>query len=81
MLRRLVLPGRGETMSGEPAYMDASHPSNVIRPQIRCWGCGNLGCVGKHWGNWCFECNKARIGRISSQLERAASPSTAKESE
>lgn len=59
-----------------PAYRDPNHPSNVIRPQVRCWGCGNLGCVGKHWGNWCFDCNVARIGRINAAFEsvRAATP-------
>jgi hypothetical protein len=55
-----------------PAYMDANHPSNVIRPRVKCWGCGKLGCVGKHWGNWCFECNVSRIGGITQNLERAA---------
>ena len=53
-----------------PAYKDPDHLSNAIRPRIRCWGCGGLGCVGKHWGNWCFECNVKRIERISGALEQ-----------
>lgn len=52
-------------------YEDPSHPSNTLRPRTRCWGCGKLGCVGKHWGNWCFKCNNERIGRISINLEAA----------
>ncbi len=50
------------------AYKDPDHPSNKIRPNVRCWGCGTKGCVGKHWGNWCFACNNERIDRISGQL-------------
>lgn len=52
-----------------PAYRDPSHPTNEVRPLIRCLGCGKFGCVGKHWGNWCFECNVARIERITSNLK------------
>ena len=51
-----------------PAYKDPDHPSNVIRPRVRCWGCGKRGCVGKRWGNWCFICNVARIERISARM-------------
>lgn len=51
------------------AYQDPSHPSNQIRPKTKCWGCGKLGCVGKHWGNWCFDCNVKRIDKISSVLD------------
>jgi len=54
-----------------PAYKDPDHPSNVIRPRVRCWGCGKRGCVGKRWGNWCFTCDVARIERISAQLAKA----------
>jgi hypothetical protein len=51
-----------------PAYKNPDHPSNRIRPKVKCWGCGNFGCVGKHWGNWCFGCNVRRIDRISNTL-------------
>ena len=51
------------------AYKDPDHPSNKIRPRTVCWGCGARGCVGKHWGNWCFECNVARIKRITASLD------------
>jgi hypothetical protein len=51
-------------------YADPNHPSNTLRPRTRCWGCGTLGCVGKHWGNWCFRCNNERIGRINATFER-----------
>lgn len=50
------------------AYKDPAHPSNKIRPRTVCWGCGKRGCVGKHWGNWCFACNVARIDKISATL-------------
>lgn len=52
-----------------PAYKDPKHPSNKIRPRTQCWGCKKMGCVGKHWGNWCFECNVKRIEGITGALE------------
>ena len=54
------------------AYKDADHPSNKIRPNVRCWGCGKKGCVGKHWGNWCFSCNVKRIERIKGWVMASA---------
>lgn len=58
------------------AYEDSNHPSNKIRPRTVCWGCGNKGCVGKHWGNWCFACNVARIKRITGQLRELSGTGT-----
>lgn len=54
------------------AWQDPKHPSNKIRPKVKCWGCGKMGCVGKHWGNWCFECNVKRIGRIDKGFSKIA---------
>ena len=58
------------------AYKDPDHLSNKIRPRVRCWGCGTLGCVGKHWGNWCFACNVKRIERISASLQAVVASMT-----
>ena len=54
------------------AYRDPKHPSNKIRPRVKCWGCGKNGCVGKHWGNWCFACNNERMDRIEARFEEGA---------
>lgn len=55
------------------AYEDPNHSSNKIRPRLKCWACGKLGCVGKHWGQWCFDCNIKRINKISAVLENMES--------
>jgi hypothetical protein len=57
------------------AYRDPAHPGNRIRPNVRCLGCGALGCV-TYWGDWCFACNVARIDRISASLEALAARAT-----
>jgi hypothetical protein len=53
-----------------PAFADPNHPGNTIRPNVRCLGCGEKGCVTS-WGDWCFRCNVARMTRISKALDRA----------
>lgn len=52
-----------------PAYADPAHPTNKIRPRLRCWGCGTKGVVGKHWGQWCFECNVRRIRHLDARFD------------
>lgn len=52
-------------MADLPAYKDPDHPTNKTRPNLKCWGCGTLGVTGKHWGQWCFDCNVARMERIN----------------
>jgi hypothetical protein len=52
-------------MAALPAYKDPDHPTNKLRPKLRCWGCKKLGVTGRHWGQWCFECNVARFERIN----------------
>ncbi len=59
-------------MTARP-FADPAHPSNVLRPNVRCAGCGVMGCVGPYWGPWCFRCNVARIDRITASLEAIAS--------
>lgn len=54
-----------------PAYADPNHRTNKIRPSLKCWGCGTQGVVGKHWGQWCFECNVKRIGCIDAKFQTA----------
>lgn len=56
------------SVTNERVYADPSHPGNKIRPRVRCYGCGTLGCI-TYWGNWCFDCNVKRIDRISGFLE------------
>jgi hypothetical protein len=48
-------------------WADPQHPSNKIRPRVRCAGCGCLGCV-THWGPWCFDCNVKRMTRLSASF-------------
>jgi hypothetical protein len=60
-------------MSELIAYKDPNHPSNKIRPKVQCSMCGTMGCVGRHWGNWCFDCNVKRIDGISKTLESMVS--------
>jgi len=50
-------------MSELPPYKDPNHPTNKPRPNLKCWGCGKRGVTGRHWGQWCFECNVKRIER------------------
>jgi hypothetical protein len=50
------------------AWQDPKHPTNKLRPHVRCRGCGVKGCVGEHWGPWCFSCNVERIGRINVRM-------------
>lgn len=49
-------------MTAEP-WRDPAHPGNAIRPDVRCIGCGAMGCITA-WGPWCFTCNVARMERI-----------------
>lgn len=57
--------------AAEPVYRDPEHPTNKLRPKVRCVGCGNLGCV-TYWGPWCFVCNVERMDRITKSLEALA---------
>ena len=50
------------------AYKDPNHPGNKIRPRVVCLGCGTKGCITA-WGNWCFDCNVARIERIDAAFD------------
>lgn len=59
-------------MANLPAYKDPGHPTNKIRPNLKCWGCGKKGVTGKHWGQWCFECNVKRIERVNDQFRTFA---------
>ena len=49
-------------------YADPAHPGNTLRSNIKCIGCGKLGC-GTAWGPWCISCNVERIDRISGFLD------------
>ena len=53
------------------AWADKNHPSNKLRPRVRCVGCGERGCV-TYWGPWCFECNVARMDRLSGTFDKLA---------
>jgi hypothetical protein len=53
-----------------PAYADLDHPTNKIRPRLKCWNCGTKGVVGKHWGQWCFKCNNERLGHLNGQFDK-----------
>lgn len=37
-------------------------------PIVKCLGCGN-DCHKSFWGKWCFDCNVARIERISKSFK------------
>jgi hypothetical protein len=58
-------------MSERKPWADADHPSNTLRPGVRCIGCGKLGCV-TYWGKWCFACNVPRMTRLSAAFDSAA---------
>jgi hypothetical protein len=47
------------------------HPGNRIRPNVKCIGCGSLGCVTA-WGPWCFKCNVERMTRLSASFDQLA---------
>lgn len=51
--------------------MEPWRDPNYGTPQqrIKCCKCGRVGCVDKHWGSWCFECNVERIERINKQFK------------
>jgi hypothetical protein len=49
-------------------WQDINHPSNKLRPRIKCLGCGKLGCV-TYWGPWCFECNVERMTHLNKQFD------------
>jgi hypothetical protein len=53
--------------AAERPYADPDHPGNKIRPRVVCVGCGARGCTTA-WGPWCFNCNVARMDRISGFL-------------
>lgn len=48
-------------------HADPAHPGNILRPHVKCIGCGVRGCITA-WGPWCFACNVERIDRISRNL-------------
>ena len=48
-------------------YRDREHPGNKIRPEVKCLGCGQKGCVTA-WGPWCYDCNVKRMDRINDAL-------------
>jgi hypothetical protein len=50
------------------AYQDPNHEGNRIRPNLRCLGCGKMGCITA-WGQWCFECNVERLNRIDKKFD------------
>lgn len=58
----------GNSRGALPAYKDPDHPTNKIRPKLKCWGCGALGVTGKHWGQWCFKCNVDRIDGVNERF-------------
>lgn len=51
-------------------YRNPDHPGNKTRADVKCLGCGKMGCVTL-WGDWCFECNVKRMDRINASLEKA----------
>jgi len=51
-----------------PAWADATHPSNKLRPRVRCAGCGAKGCV-TYWGPWCFPCNVKRMTHLCGRFD------------
>ena len=56
-----------------PIWANPDDPSNqVSRPAVKCWGCGQRGCIDKHWGNWCFACNVKRMTRLSASFDSIA---------
>lgn len=52
-------------------WADPDHPGNTLRPNVKCVGCGVMGCV-THWGPWCFECNVKRMTRLNKSFNELA---------
>lgn len=42
-------------------------PGNALRPDVKCVGCGTMGCV-THWGPWCFTCNVKRMDHLDARF-------------
>lgn len=57
-------------MSDRP-WADPDAPGNKLRPNVKCIGCGNKGCV-THWGPWCFDCNVKRMDRLDASMNELA---------
>ncbi len=55
------------------AWADPNHPSNKLRPKVKCVGCGKRGAV-TYWGPWCFECNVERMDRLSGVFAKIKTP-------
>jgi hypothetical protein len=56
-----------------PIWADPDHETNQVqRPRTVCWGCGKKGCIDKHWGDWCFACNLARMTRLDASFSAIA---------
>ncbi len=54
-------------MADTPAYENRDHPGNAIRPDVRCTGCGVMGCTTA-WGPWCFDCNVKRLRHLDQRF-------------
>lgn len=52
-------------------WADPSAPGNELRPNIKCIGCGKLGCV-TYWGPWCFDCNVKRMDWLDKSMSDLA---------
>ena len=57
-------------MANNP-WADPNSPGNKIRPDVKCIGCGKMGCITA-WGPWCFECNVPRMKRLNRSMSDLA---------
>lgn len=48
-------------------FADPHHPGNAIRPNVKCLGCGVMGCTTA-WGPWCFDCNVKRMDHLDARF-------------
>lgn len=52
-------------------WADPNAKGNELRPNVKCIGCGKMGCV-THWGPWCFDCNVPRMDRLDASMDALA---------
>lgn len=58
-------------MTSERPWADPNARGNKLRPNVKCIGCGKMGCI-THWGPWCFECNVPRMDRLDKSMDELA---------
>ena len=58
-------------MADPKPWADPNSSGNKIRPDVKCIGCGAMGCI-THWGPWCFDCNVKRMTRLDKSFSDLA---------